>query len=624
MKRRAPILGLAVAFALAAGNLNAQSPEGPPLPLVDISALDPGVRQPLEAAAAALAALRAAPDPPPRDLAQAYGRLGLLYTVADLRPAAAAALENAARLDPSEFRWPYALGIVRRSDGAAPVARSHWEKALELAPAYAPLHVRLGDVLYDQGETEEAGGRYRQALLLDPDLAAAEVGLGRVAYDRGDDAAAATHFERALALQPAATTVHHQLGLAYRALGRRDEALRELAANRGGRLRIPDPVLDEAALQLDSSQMHFSTGVDLLRRNEPRRALEAFERALAGRPEDPYLAYNSALAHLALGDEVEAERWLRRALDLDPDFRNAHSNLGELLAADGRVAEAAEHFRRGHEIDPDDVSTHVAWAKALAALGERERALTELEAVLARAPESGEALLNRGIVEAQLGREAAAEASFRAGAAAGSAAASAELGLLRERQGRLAEAEAAYRAALAVEPGQPEAGERLGGLLGRAGRFSEAAAAFGAVVASAPDRAATRLGQALALLLAEDCAAARRVLEEGLGRDPENLAVAHLLARVLAASPDPAVRDGERALEIAERVLRRESTVEHAETLAMALAEVGRSAQAITWQQQVMARLDPVAQPERVAAARARLESYQRGEPVRSPWRDPS
>jgi tetratricopeptide (TPR) repeat protein len=250
--------------------------------------------------------------------------------------------------------------------------------------------------------------------------------------------------------------------------------------------------------------------------------------------------------------------------------------------------------------------------------------LRELEAVLARAPESGEALLNRGIVEAQLGREAAAEASFRAAAAMGSAAASAELGLLHARQGRLAEAEAAYRAALAVEPGQPEAGERLARLLGRAGRFGEAAAAFGAVVAAAPDRVETRLGQALALLLADDSAAARRTLEEGLTRDAESLPLAHLLARVLAASPDPAVRDGERALALAQKVLRRESTVEHAETLAMALAELGRSAEAITWQQQVMSRLDPVADPERVAAARARLESYQRGEPVRSPWRDPS
>ncbi|MGH9465659.1 MAG: tetratricopeptide repeat protein, partial [Thermoanaerobaculia bacterium] len=399
--------------------------------------LDPGVREPLETAAAALAAARAAPETTPRDLALAYGRLGLLYHICDLRPAASAALENALRLDSTDFRWPYALGIVRRGDGALDEARRRLLQAAELAPTYAPLQLRLGDLLYDQGEAGAAEQRYRQALGLDPTLAGAEAGLGRIAYDRGESATAAAHFERALALQPTATALHHQLGLAYRALGERDKARAELAANRGGRLRIPDPVLDDAAAQLDSSQAHFSAGVDLMRRGEPQLALGEFERALAGRPDDPFLAYNLALAHLGLADEAAAERWLRRALELDPDFRNAQVNLGELLAADGRLAEAADHFRRAHEVDPDDVSAHVAWAKALAALGERELALQELEAVIERAPEGAEALLTRGIVEAQLGREAAAEASFRGAAAVGSAAASAELGLLLERQDRV-------------------------------------------------------------------------------------------------------------------------------------------------------------------------------------------
>lgn len=609
------------AAALLAGCLSTVAAGAAPAPRPDLSHLEPAVREQLGEALSRLDALVAAEGSSSEELAVAWGRLGELYYLYDLSGAATEALAEARRLQPEAFRWAYLQGIVQRLDGDHGAALESFERALALDPEYAAAHARLAEVQLELGREEDAERSYRQALALDPRLAAAWEGLGRLAYDRGDAAAAVESFQRALELQPRANALHHQLGLAYRALGDLEAARRHLAANRGDRVRIPDPLLRELAELVSSTQADFKAGVQAMRHGNAALAIERFERALVELPDDPLVPYNLALAHQRLGRASETERWLRRSLELDPEFRNAHYNLGSLLAGDGRLEEAEEHFRRAHEIDPADDDSHVGWAKALAALGQRERALAELEALLARSPGTAEALVVRGIVEAQLGRDEAAEESLRAAAANGSAEAGLELGLLLERQGRWAAAEEAYREAARSAPEAPEPWERLASMLGRQGRFRDAAAAFAAALQAAPERTEARIGGSLAWLLAGDAGAARTLLEEGLARQADSVPLAHLLARVLATSADAAVRDGARAVELARGVLERTPTVDHAETLAMALAEAGRFEEAATVQGEVVRQLEGGAPPERLAVARDRLDAYRRREPVREPWR---
>lgn len=594
---------------------------GPEPARPDLSHLEPGVQEQLRAALDDLDQVLGSENAPVAELAAAWGRLGELYYLYDLGGAASEALAEAARLQPDAFRWIYLEGIVQRLEGDHSQALKSFERAVELSPEYAPARARLAEVQLELGMEDAAETAYRRALELDPGLAAAWEGLGRIAYDRGDPAAAIERFERALELQPRASSLHHQLGLAYRALGDLDAARRHLGANRGDRVQIRDPLLRELSQLVTSNQADFKAGVQAMRHGKPTLALERFQRALSELPEDPLVPYNLALVHQELGNAAETERWLRRSLQLDPDFRNAHYNLGTLLAASGRLDEAEQHFRRAHEIDPSDAASHVAWAKVLAAQGQRERALAELETVLQRSPGTAEALLVRGIVQAQLGRDEVAEQSFRSAADNGSQEALVELGLLFEGQGRWAEAEASYRQAAAHDPEQADAWTRLATLLGRRGRFDEAAAAFGNALDAEPDRIEARIGRALALLLLGRAAEARSVLEEGLARQPESVPLRNMLARVLATCADPQTRDGARAVELARSVLERESTLDHAETLAMALAETGRFEEAAGLQEQVVRQLEGGAAAERLAAARQRLETFRRGEPVREPWR---
>ncbi len=81
------------------------------------------------------------------------------------------------------------------------------------------------------------------------------------------------------------------------------------------------------------------------------------------------------------------------------------------------------------------------------------------------------------------------------------------------------------------------------------------------------------------------------------------------------------MRDGARAYELARQAFQAQQTIEHAETLAMALAELGRYQEAAELQRQVVAQRQQVLSPE-AALERSRryLELYGNGGVVRAPW----
>ena len=78
------------------------------------------------------------------------------------------------------------------------------------------------------------------------------------------------------------------------------------------------------------------------------------------------------------GRTDEALPHLEAALALEPTRPEAHSHLGFALLKAGRVSEALPHFRRALELSPENPLVRHNLAMALLAAGEREEAIREL------------------------------------------------------------------------------------------------------------------------------------------------------------------------------------------------------------------------------------------------------
>ncbi|MGX9856078.1 tetratricopeptide repeat protein [Limimaricola variabilis] len=108
-------------------------------------------------------------------------------------------------------------------------------------------------------------------------------------------------------------------------------------------------------------------GHRLMAANEAELALAAYGRAAAERGMDVDTLSAMGSANLRLGRLGQAERLLRRAVELDPEFAPAWNNLGVVLMETDRAPEAAESFLRAFAlVDGNDDSVRDNLRRAIA------------------------------------------------------------------------------------------------------------------------------------------------------------------------------------------------------------------------------------------------------------------
>ena len=113
---------------------------------------------------------------------------------------------------------------------------------------------------------------------------------------------------------------------------------------------------------------------------------------------------------------MRRRRQLERALSINPDFADAHSNLGNVLLAQGRLDEAAQCYHRALALKPDLAGAHNNLGIVLAAQGRFEEASRCFQQALARKPDFIDAYNNLGarVHGARAARQCAGRAAARA------------------------------------------------------------------------------------------------------------------------------------------------------------------------------------------------------------------
>ncbi|MGE3178738.1 MAG: tetratricopeptide repeat protein [Vicinamibacterales bacterium] len=374
----------------------------------------------------------------------------------------------------------------------------------------------------------------------------------------------------------------------------------------GGDVARADDLFARAlAREPRSAAALFGRGRAALQRQDFQAAVSHLEAALAADPQAESVHYPLATAYQGIGDEVRARTHftLRRRGDIevppaDPLIEEIDAIVESPVAFELRGiraldrkdwADAAEQFRRGIAMAPGNASLRHRLGTALFMRGDAKGAVEAFEEALRVDP--------------------------------GFARAHYSLGVLLETGGREAEASGHYAAAVAREPGYAEARSRLARVLRRTGRAKEALAEYERVLEQDPRSGEAAFGYTLTLARLGRHAEARGRLEQDLGRFSERAPFVLVLARLLAAAPADAVRDGGRALALAQELLKEAQTLDVGETLAMALAETGDFGQAIAIQRELVAAARAQGgRPEVVSRLAGNLRLYEQGRPCRQPW----
>jgi len=182
----------------------------------------------------AIAAFERARDLRPDHLKTWLG-LGIAHSALQDWDEAIKAYEQVLRIDPEHSRAHHNLANIRFRRSEYEAAASEYARALELDPSYILAAFHYGWTLRLLNRPEEAEQVFQHCLELSADDPRARntsadclFGLGSLRHRAGDYETSAKMMEQVLRTYPTHPEARYYLGMAYRQLGRLEEAKREL------------------------------------------------------------------------------------------------------------------------------------------------------------------------------------------------------------------------------------------------------------------------------------------------------------------------------------------------------------------------------------------------------------
>jgi protein O-mannosyl-transferase len=341
------------------------------------------------------------------------------------------------------------------------------------------------------------------------------------------------------------------------------------------------------------SMAHNNLGGILFRKRQEDEAILEFQTAVKLDSSNAEAHYNLGSVLYEKGQVDQAIALFQEALRIQPHYAEAHSSLGTALFKKGQVDEAIVQFQMALEIRPESAQTQNNLGVALARNGQVDAAMAHFQKAVEAKPEHAEAHNNLGNVLLQKGRvdEAIVHYQMALEARPNNATARHSLGTALLQKGQVDEAIIQFQRALEFQPDYADAHHNLGSALLQKGRVNEAIAHFEKALEIRPDFA-----------LAHD----------DLGH----------VAWVLATSPQASVRNGARAVELAQQAERLSEGRNPAilGTLAAAYAEAGRFTEAVATAQRALQLANAQNNTALADALQGQLRLYQTGLPLRDAY----
>ncbi|NIP84088.1 MAG: tetratricopeptide repeat protein [Planctomycetales bacterium] len=439
---------------------------------------------------------------------------------------------------------------------------------------------RLAREIFDRATPSPNWPRLARVALVDleqvvadnPDIAEAQLLIGRLqALPGGNRDQARKAVERAIA------KAGEDVGLKADALA----LLGELTADDEKKLGYLNQALQ---LVPDNVQALRSRGLYYMARNEHEKAVADFRRAVELEPEHAKTHEVLAIDLLLTGKLDEAKAQLDKAVELAPQEASAYAHRARIYLVQGQLEEALADINRAIELNKDNLGWRLLRAQIHQEAEDIAAALADVERIVAVKADFVPAIRMRAVLLAASDRED--------------------------------EAIAVLERALKQTPDNLELLFTLAAFQASLRQPREAVAALDRILQLDPDNFDAYRRRADTLLSIGQQAAALQDYERALKIEPKDSGVLNNLAWVLATSPEEKLRNGRRALELAQTAC---EVTEYKKayilsTLAAAHAELGDFDTAVKWSQKA---LDLGEADVRQQLAQE-LESYQ----AQRPWRE--
>ena len=231
--------------------------------------------------------------------------------------AALTELEQVLVQEPQNGLVLYYIGVFEDELGQKAVARGHLEAAIALLESQpAKMDFRAG----------RGGESY-------PLRIAAQVKLAELLTEIQEHETAVASLEAVVRAEPDHATAHYLLGLAYRVLGKREEARRELNLFK----------------QINDAREHDQAAIIVLQRGDEQRAMEELQEALRIYPADSVAHRRIARLLAKRGDPAAAMRHLELAIEARPSFVSPYTELMRLYCRYGHVERARALLERARK-----------------------------------------------------------------------------------------------------------------------------------------------------------------------------------------------------------------------------------------------------------------------------------
>ncbi|MEO6418303.1 MAG: tetratricopeptide repeat protein, partial [Polyangiaceae bacterium] len=306
---------------------------------------------------------------------------------------AKAQLAAARTLHPKDPLLAYWLGKAEEALGNKPAAETEFGAAIDLVDptqpdAVAP-YVALSGLLASEGRVKDAQAKLDEARGKLPDSPAMQRALAEVAAAQGQYDEAIAHYKSALEKEPTDLDARFHLGVTFRRMRKMDEATAEF-----------DKVLatdkDYPGLALERGLLYEESG-------DIEKALLQFQAALQRAPDDPDLQLRVGAAYAAIDRPGDAIPILRKVLDKRPQSAEASHYLGRALFLQGGAseAEARRYLKKAVDLDPNRAEYHlyVAWAANNMEPADLGTAKDEIEKALTLDKLLADGYWQRGVLE---------------------------------------------------------------------------------------------------------------------------------------------------------------------------------------------------------------------------------